>query len=163
MRHAPAVPPLGEHRDGHDAPDVLAELALLADRVEHLPHQVLVFHLQHVAAGKPPAVLGLELLDLVPGELLEVVGHALAGLELPAVHEDRVRPVQPAPTLLVVEQLQRAGRDDRLAVGVVVFGLVAGEVIEDRLADVGVVADDYEHRATIVDADLPCRAGVSPR
>jgi hypothetical protein len=37
-----AVPTLGEHRNGHDAADVLAELAGLADRVQHLAHQVFV-------------------------------------------------------------------------------------------------------------------------
>ena len=41
--------------------------------------------------GKRCAVLGLELLDLGGGELLELGAHALAGLELLAVHEDRVR------------------------------------------------------------------------
>ena len=48
----------------HDAADVLAELAGLADRVHHLAQQVFVGQVVGVAAGEPRAVLGLELLDL---------------------------------------------------------------------------------------------------
>ena len=65
VRHGVAVPALGEHRHGHDAADVLAELARLADRVQHLAHQVFVGQVLGVAAGEALAVLGLEVLDLV--------------------------------------------------------------------------------------------------
>ena len=46
------VPALGEHRDRHDAADLLAELARLADGVHHLAQQVLVGELVGVAAGE---------------------------------------------------------------------------------------------------------------
>ena len=42
VRHGVGVPALGEHRDGDDALDLLAELARLADGVHHLAQQVLV-------------------------------------------------------------------------------------------------------------------------
>ena len=48
-----------------------------------------------VAAGEAVAVFGLEFLDLAGGDLLEVVAHRLAGFELLAVDQDRVRAVEP--------------------------------------------------------------------
>ena len=83
-----------ETRD--DALDLLAELARLADGVHHLAQQVFVGQAFGVAAGEALPVLGLELLDLTRGDLLEVVAHRLAGFELLAVDQDRVGPVEPA-------------------------------------------------------------------
>ena len=65
------VPAFGEHRDADHALDVLAELAGLADRVHHLAQQVFVGESFGVAAGEADAILGLELLDLAGGDLLE--------------------------------------------------------------------------------------------
>ena len=93
------VPALGEHRDADDALDVLAELAGLADGVHDLAEQVFVGEALGVAAGEAGAVFGLEFLDLAGGDLLEVVAHRLAGFELLAVDQDRVRPVAPGAVL----------------------------------------------------------------
>ena len=138
------VPALGEHRDADDALDVLAELARLADGVHHLAQQVFVGEVLGVAAGEAGAVLGLELVDFAGGDLLEVVAHRLAGFELPAVDQDRVRAVQPgAVAIVVAEDRQLPGLNDRLATDRL---FPAGDVVEDQLGDVGVVADDDEHR-----------------
>ena len=51
------VPALGQHRDGDDAADLLAELARLADRVHHLAQQVLVGDFSASRPGKRCAVL----------------------------------------------------------------------------------------------------------
>ena len=104
VRDGVGVPAFGEHRDGDDAPDVLAELAGLADGVHHLAQQVFVGQVLGVAAGEAGAVLGLELLDLAGGDLLELVAHRLAGFELLAVDQDRVRAVQPAAVAVVVAE-----------------------------------------------------------
>ena len=85
------VPAFGEHRDADDAFDVLAELARLADGVHHFAEQVFVGEVLGVAAGEAGAVFGLELVDLAGGDLLEVGAHRLAGFELLAVDQDRVR------------------------------------------------------------------------
>ena len=109
------VPALGEHGDADHALDVLAELAGLADGVHHLAEQVFVGEVLGVAAGEAGAVLGLELVDLAGGDLLEVVAHRLAGFELLAVHQDRVGAVQPAAVAVVVaEDGQLPGLDDGL-------------------------------------------------
>ena len=42
VRDGVGIPALGEHRDADDAPDVLAELARLADGVHHFAEQVFV-------------------------------------------------------------------------------------------------------------------------
>ena len=110
------VPALGEHRDADHALDVLAELAGLADGVHHLAEQVFVGEVLGVAAGEAGAVFGLELLDFAGGDLLEVVAHRLAGFELLAVHQDRVRAVEPAAVAVVVaEDGQLPGLHDRSA------------------------------------------------
>ena len=145
VRDRVGVPALGEHRHAHDAPDVLAELALLADGVEHLAHELLVGDRVGGVAGAA-AVVGLEVGDQVPGELLEVVGQPGVGLELHAIDEDGVRPRRPAVIDNIVEQADSARRDPGRAVRVAVGGLAAGDVVVDELADGRVVADDDEDR-----------------
>ena len=138
------VPSLGEHGDADHALDVFAELAGLADGVHHFAEQVFVGEAFGVAAGEADAVFGLELVDFTGGDLLEVVAHRLAGFKLLAVHQDRVRAVQPAAVAVVVaEDGQLPGLDDGLLADLL---LPAGDVVEDQLRDVGVVADDDEHR-----------------
>src|ERR1700719_599515 len=96
-------------------PDVFAELAGLADGVHHLAEQVFVGEVVGITAGEASAVFGLEFLDFTGGDLLEVVAHRLAGFELPAVHQDGVRAVQPAAIAIVVaEDGQLPGLDDDL-------------------------------------------------
>ena len=139
------VPALGEHGDGDHALDLLAELAGLADGVHHLAQQVFVGEVFGVAAGEARAVLGLELLDLAGGDLLEVVAHRLAGFELLAVDQDGVGAAQSSrrpSSLLKMGSLP--GHDDGRAVRQRL--LPAGDVVEDQLGDVGVVADDDEDR-----------------
>lgn len=78
MRDGVRVPALGEHRDRHDAADVLPEFAPLADRVHRLAQQVRIGELVYVGAGVAQAVCLLEGLDLVSGILLEVATQRLA-------------------------------------------------------------------------------------
>ena len=61
-----------------------------------------------VAARETGAVLGLELLDLAGGDLLELGAHPFARFELLAVDQDRVGPRAPSAVLLVVEERQPA-------------------------------------------------------
>ncbi len=97
-----------------------------------------------IAAGEAGAVFGLELVDFAGGDLLEIVAHGLAGFELLAVHQDGVRAVQPgAVAVVVAEDGQLPGLDDRLVADRL---FPAGDVVEDQFGDVGVVADDDEHR-----------------
>ena len=138
------VPALGEHRDADDAADLLAQLAGLADRVHDLAQQVLVGQVLGRAAGEALAVLGLELLDLGGGDLLELGTHRLARLELLGVDQDGVGALGPPAVLDVAEERQVAGGDRRHAVGQ--GDLPPGDPVVDQLADVGVVADDDEDR-----------------
>ena len=96
------VPPFGEHGDADHAPDVLAELARLADRVHHFAEQIFIGEVLGVASGEEGAVVVFELVYFTGGDLLEVVAHCLAGFELRAVHQNRVRTVQPSAIAIVV-------------------------------------------------------------
>ena len=93
VRHVVRVPPFGQHRDGHDAADVSAEPALLADGVHHFAQDVRVVDLVRLpAAAVALRQLALVLLDLLLRGLCEIGGKALARLELDRVDENRVRP-----------------------------------------------------------------------
>jgi len=83
--------PSVEHGDRDDAADRLAEFAGLADGVHHLPHDLPVVHILRLPARDAASVFGAELLDLGRGDLLELRGQALAGLELERVDEDGAR------------------------------------------------------------------------
>jgi hypothetical protein len=96
-------------------------------------------------AGEALAVLGLELVDLPRGDPLELGRHRLARLKLPRVDQDGPGAVDPATALHVGEERELSGHEDRLAVGRRLL-LPAGDEVEDQLGDVGVVADDDEHR-----------------
>ncbi len=127
------VPALGQHGDRHDAADLLAQAVLLADRVHHLAQEVLVGDLVYRAAGEAGPVVGLELVDLGGGDLLERGIHRFARFELRGVDEQRVRTARPEPALDVAEDRQRARDRDGRAVG---QGLLpARDPVEDRLAD----------------------------
>ena len=104
----------------------------------------LVVDLLDVGAGVALAVLRLEGRDLGGRDLLEVVLHPLAGLELRRVDEDRARPRERLAVDDVDEQRELAGLvgDDL----VVLDDLLAGDPVVDELADDGVRADDDEHR-----------------
>ena len=106
------VPALGEHGDGDDAADRLAELARLADGVHHLAHDLAVVDVLGLAAGDAAGVLGAELLDLDGGDLLELIGQLVARLELEGVDEDRARPGDRLAVVDVGEQ-RRACRAPR--------------------------------------------------
>jgi hypothetical protein len=127
---------------------VLPELAGLPDRVHDLAEQVLVGQALDVPPREALAVLGLELLDLQRGDLLELGAHPLARLQLLAVDQDRERSGLPAPVLDVVEQGQLTRDQDRRAVGQ--GPLPPRDVVEDELRDVTIVADDDEHGRRLV-------------
>ena len=138
------VPAFGEHRDADDALDVFAELADLAHGVHHFAKQIFVGQRLGVPAGEPHAVFALEILDLHRGDFLELGAHRLARLQLFAVDQDRVGPVEPvAAAVVVAEDIECPGLDDRLIVDCF---LPAGHVVVNELGDVGVVADDDKHR-----------------
>ena len=86
------IPPLGEHRDRHDAADRTAELTGLADRVHDLAKQFLV---RDVLAGTgiagPLHNLTAEPLDFVGCHGAEIIIKRIAGFELFAVDQERVR------------------------------------------------------------------------
>ena len=90
------VPALGEHRDGDDAADRSAQLAVLADGVHDFAEQrhVVEFLARLQLVGQLAAALddlAAEALDLVGRHAAEVVVQRLAGFELLAVDEQRVR------------------------------------------------------------------------
>ena len=138
------VPAFGKHGNADDAFDVFAELADLAHGVHHFAEEIFVGQRLGVPAGEPDTVLGLEILDLHGGDFLELGAHRLARLQLLAVDQDRVGPVEPlAAAVVVAEDVERRGLDDRLIVD---RFLPARHVIVDELGDVGVVANDDKHR-----------------
>jgi len=66
-------------------------------------------------AGKAGAVLGLELVDLAAGDLLELGAHGLAGFELLAVHQDGIGALKPAAAAVVIaEDGKLSGLDNGL-------------------------------------------------
>ena len=145
------VPALGEHRHRHDAADLLAELALLADGVHHLAQQVLVGELVDVGAGVAPAVLVLERLDLVRGGLLEV---ALSAPRRTRAGRSRrgscAAGSSHAPSSTLRQQREVAGREHgpcrrRRSTS------RAGDPVEDELRDDGVRADDDDHRRRLAE------------
>ena len=99
------VPAFGQHRDGDDAADGLAQAVLLADGVHDLAQQVLI---GDVLAGADVAGalddLAAEALDLVGRHLAEVLVERLAGFELFGVDQQRARPGQPVAVVVVVAE-----------------------------------------------------------
>ena len=130
----------------------------LADGVHHLAHDLPVVNVFGLPARDAAGVFGAELLDLGRGDLLELRGQALAGLELEGVDEDRARPRDRLAVVDVGEQRELAGHPDGL---VVAEGLLpAGDVVVDHLGDGGVVADDDEDGGRLA---VLLRVGVLPR
>src|SRR3954464_7295988 len=77
------VPSLRQHRDGDDAPDLLAEPAGSAHRVHHLTQELALARLA-LGAGSTctPLQLALELLDLRAGCVAEIPVQRVAGFDL---------------------------------------------------------------------------------
>ena len=139
------VPAFGQHRDGDDAADGAAELAGLADGVHDLAEQVLVGDVV-AGAGIAGALddLAAEALDLVGGHAAEVVVERVAGFELLAVDQQRVRARQRVAGgfVEVAEQCEAAVLQRGRAV--LVLAVEAGDEVVDQLRDGGVLADDDE-------------------
>ena len=139
------VPAFGEHRDRDDAADGAAELAGLADGVHDLAQQFLV---GDVLAGTRVAGalddLAAEALDLVGGHAAEVVVERVAGFELLAVDQQRVRARQRVAGGLVEVAEQREAAVLQRGRAVLVLAMKAGDVVVDQLRDRGVLADDDE-------------------
>ena len=155
------VPALGEHRNRDHAADRAAELAGLADGVHDLAEQFLVGDVLG-GAGVAGALddLAAEALDLVGGHVAEVVVEGIAGFELLAVDEQRVRPREriAGGFVEVAEQGEAAVLQRRRAV--LVFPVEAGNVVVDQLGDRGVLADDDEARRHADAALLPELEGL---
>jgi hypothetical protein len=144
VRDGVGVPALGQHGNADDATDVFAELAGLADGVHHFAEQVLVGKVLGVAAGKAGAIIGLELVNFTRSDLLEVVAHRLAGFELPAVHQDSVRAVEPTAIAVVIAENGQLSRLNDYLFADLLFP--TGNEFKNEFGDVGVVADNYEDR-----------------
>ncbi len=140
-----ASQPFGEHRDGDDAADRTAKLAGLADGVHDLAEQFLV---GDVVAGTGVAGalddLAAEAFDLVGRHAAEVVVERIAGFELLAVDEQRVRARERVAGGFVEIAEQREAPVLERGGAVFVLALEAGDVVVDELRDGGVLADDDE-------------------
>ena len=134
------VPPFGEHGDGDDAADALAELARLTDGVEDFAEKIFGGDGVGITAWEAPHVFGLEFGDLLRGGEAEVVGHCIARVDLHGVDEEGLRLLRPSPSsVIVAEEVELACLDTFQAVEVF---LPSGDEVEDHLGYVGVVADD---------------------
>src|SRR4051812_38156044 len=97
------IPALGQHGHRDDAPDRLAELTLFADSVHHFAEQILIGQILSLATI-PGSLndLAAEPVDLLGGELAEVVVERLARLELLAINQERVWARHRVPVLIEV-------------------------------------------------------------
>ena len=139
------IPAFGEHRDGDDAADRTAKLAGLADGVHDLAEQFLVGDV-FAGTGIAGALddLAAEALDLVGGHAAEVVVERIAGFELLAVDQQRVRARE--RIAVVSSKLRNSARRPFSSVvdAVLVLAMEAGDEVVDELRDGGVLADDDE-------------------
>ena len=139
------IPALGEHRDGDDAADGAAELAGLADGVHDLAEQFLIGDVL-AGAGVAGALddLAAEALDLVGRHAAEIVVERIAGFELLAVDEQRVRARQ--RVAVVSSKLRNSARRpfSKRRGAVLVLAVEAGDEVVNELGDGGVLADDDE-------------------
>ena len=154
VRHRVAVPALGEHRHGHDAADVLAELALLADRVQHLAHQVFVGQVLGVAAGEPPRYSALKSSIWCAASFLKSSDMLSPDSSCRLSTRIVFGRCSQRWSFTLLNSGSAPGATTGSPSGCWCSVLVPGDVVEDRLADVGVVADDDEHGR---------RAAVGPR
>ena len=149
------VPALGQHRDGDDAADLLAEPSGAAHGVHHLAQQVALVDLALDAAGAlARGELALELLDLGRGRLLYGFVERRARLELARVDQQRPWARPPAAVFVVVaEQFEMAGMESCALAFLGATALEPGEPFEHQLRNGGVPAHDDEH-GRHADADL---------
>ena len=145
MRDGVGVPAFGEHRDRDDAADGATELAGLADGVHDLAEQFLIGDVL-AGAGIAGALddLTAKALDLVGGHAAEVVVERIAGFELLAVDEQRVRARQRIAGGFVEVAEQREAAVLQRGRAVLVLPVEAGDEVVDELRDRGVLADDDE-------------------
>jgi hypothetical protein len=116
----------------------------LADGIHYLAKQVFVRKVVGVAARKARTVVGLELIDFPGSDLLEVVAHAVAGFQLLAVHQGSCW-----ADVAIHLRRHRCGRWAVVRLDNLVFAdllLPSRDIVEDELRDIGVVANDDEHR-----------------
>jgi hypothetical protein len=152
------VPALGEHRHRHDAADVLAELARLADRVHRLAQEVAVGEFVGIGTGVAREVRPLEGGDLERGVLLELAGERVAGLDLRGVDEQRPLAGGPRPTDDVAEERQVARHELPRPVGL--LELTARDPVEHELGDRGVRAHDDQHGRRLAEMSELLLVGV---
>ena len=90
--HCVRVPPLRQHRYGDDAADAFAEPTRFADRVHNLAQQLGIRDcLRGRASAFAGGLLALELFDFRSREFAERGIERVAGLDLFAVYEQRIR------------------------------------------------------------------------
>jgi hypothetical protein len=99
--HGVGIPAFGQHRDRHDATDLLAEPPGLADRVHDLAQEALVGKFLRGGGAGALRQLAFELLDLGAGVVPELWVQCIARFELRAVDQERAR-VRAAIAVLVV-------------------------------------------------------------
>ena len=130
---------------GDDAADGAAELARLADGVHDLAEQFLVGDV-FACAGIAGALddLAAKALDLVGGHAAEIVVERIAGFELLAVDEQRVRARERIAGGFVEIAEQREAPVFQRGGAVVVLAMEAGDEVVNELRDRGVLADDDE-------------------
>ena len=87
--------------------------------------------------------LAAEALDLVGGHGAEVVVQRIAGFELLAVDQQRVRPRERVAVFVEIAE-QRQPAILQLDGAVLVLPVETGDVVVDQLGDGGVLADDDE-------------------
>src|SRR5579871_943594 len=138
------VPAFGEHRNGDDAADGLAQAAGLADGVHHFAEDLLVGEvLSLLAIAGALDDFAPEALDLGTGDGAEVVVEGVAGFDLFAIDEQGVGAGDGVAVVVEIAEEGQAAGDVGVA-NVFVSAKEAGDVIEDELGGRGVVADHDE-------------------
>ena len=140
---------------------MLAQLAGLADGVHHLAQQVLVGQiLRRRGRGSAPRYSALN--SSISAAAIFLNSWLIASPDSSCSVSTRIVFGRGASAVLVVaEQRQRAGHEDRRAVRERL--LPAGDVVEHELRHIGVVADDDEHRRRQAAAPAPRRLPPSAR
>ena len=155
MSDSACIPAFAEHRDGNDAPDLLAETALDTNGIDHFSKEVFIGELIRL-----PAVAGT--LDSLTTENLDLVGRRgakvpverLAGIQLLTIDEQRAWPRQRSAGLIEVAEevetpLFKAGRAVRVGPA------EPRDVVVDQLRGGRVVANHDKARRNANTSSLP--------
>ena len=161
MSNGIGVPALRQHGNRNDAANTFTEAAHLSDRIHHLAKQVLIRQLvRGCRVAGPFDQLALELLDLRIGQFAKVGIESVAGFQLLAVNEQRVRARKPVSELIVIaEQLEVPFVHEMPFIVFISSPLPAGNPFVHKLRGGGVVADDDEDGRNVDRGFLPFLVG----